>query len=124
VGDGGSRHRECESNYETCAYLNPVALLCLAAVGLQAQQSDAGQAVLTVRSTLVQAPALVKTKGGQVLLKLTADDYFLTYNGEPQVLTLDQGTDAEPLALVIAVETGGAGANHLLDYRQLYALRR
>src|SRR5580700_104497 len=47
-------------------------LLCIGAVGVRAQQSDSGQTVLTVRSTLVQAPALVKTKGGQVMLKLTA----------------------------------------------------
>src|ERR1017187_2306515 len=31
-------------------------LLCLAAVGVRAQQSDTGQTVLTVRSTLVQVP--------------------------------------------------------------------
>src|ERR1700721_2131090 len=97
-------------------------LLCVAAASLPAQQSDSGQAVLTVRSTLVQAPALVKTKGGQVMLKLTADDFFLTDNGVPQALTLDQGTDLEPLALAIVVETGGAGANHLVDYQQLDAI--
>ena len=97
-------------------------LLCLAAAGLRAQQSDPGQAVLTVRSTLVQVPALVKTKGGQVMLKLTADDFFLTDDGLPQALTLDQGTDLEPLALAIVVETGGAGANHLVDYQQLDAI--
>jgi VWFA-related protein len=71
---------------------------------------------------LVQVPALVKTKGGQVMLKLTADDFFLTDDGVPQALTLDQGTDLEPLALAIVVETGGAGANHLVDYQQLDAI--
>jgi VWFA-related protein len=97
-------------------------LLCVGAAGLRAQQSDPGQTVLTVRSTLVQAPALVKTKGGQVMLKLTADDFFLTDNGVPQALTLDLGTDLEPLALAIVVETGGAGAHHLFDYQHLYAI--
>src|ERR1017187_10244152 len=53
-------------------------LLCLAAVGARAQQSDTGQPVLTVRSTLVQVPALVKTKGRQVVFRLTADDFLLT----------------------------------------------
>src|SRR5580698_3502684 len=95
-------------------------LLCLAAAGLSAQQGDPGQTVLTVRSTLVQAPALVKAKGGQVMLKLTVDDFVLTDNGVPQALTLDQGTDLEPLALAIVVETGGAGAHHLFDYQHLY----
>ena len=40
-------------------------LLCLAAVGARAQQSDKGQPTLTVRSTLVEVPVLVKTKGGR-----------------------------------------------------------
>jgi VWFA-related protein len=97
-------------------------LLCLAPAGLCAQQSDPGQAVLTVRTTLVRVPALVKTKGGQVMLKLTANDFVLTDDGVPQALTLDQGTDLEPLALAIVVETGGGGANHLVDYQQLDAI--
>ena len=37
----------------------------------------------------------------------------------PQKLSLEQDTDREPLALVVAVETGGAGARHLDDYRNL-----
>jgi VWFA-related protein len=89
---------------------------------VQAQQSDPGQPVLTVRSTLVQVPALVKTKAGRVVLGFTADDFFLTDNGVPQALKLDEGTDLEPLALAIVVETGGAGARHLFDYQQLDAI--
>lgn len=94
-------------------------LLCLGAAGLFAQQSDQGQTTLTVRSTLVEVPTLLKTKGGEVVFGLTADDFVLTDNGVPQRLTLDQDTDSQPLALAIVVETGGAGARHLADYRQL-----
>jgi VWFA-related protein len=94
-------------------------LLCLTAVGLSAQQSDEGQPTLTVRSTLVEVPILLKTKGGEVVFGLTSDDFLLTDNGVPQHLTLDQETDSQPLALAIVVETGGAGARHLIDYRQL-----
>jgi VWFA-related protein len=96
-------------------------LLCLAAVDLRAQQNDTGQPTLTVRSTLVQVPVLVKTKAGQVILGLTAADFLLTDDGVPQSLTLDPDTDSQPLALAIVVETGGAGARHLTDYRQLDA---
>jgi VWFA-related protein len=92
-------------------------LLCLATSGGRAQQVDTGQPTLTVRSTLVQVPVLVKTKGGQVVFNLVADDFLLTDNGAPQQLTLDQDTDSQPLALAIVVETGGAGARHLIDYR-------
>jgi VWFA-related protein len=89
---------------------------------MRAQQGDAGQTLITVRSTVVQVPALVKSRSGQVMLKLTADNFFLTDNGVPQTLSLDLGSDLEPLALAIAVETGGAGAKHLGEYQQLDAI--
>jgi VWFA-related protein len=94
-------------------------LLFLATVGASAQKGDEGQPTLTVRSTLVEAPILLKTKGGEVVFGLSADDFLVTDNGVPQHLTLDQDTDSQPLALAIVVETGGAGARHLTDYRQL-----
>ena len=94
-------------------------LLCLAAVGTRAQQTNTGPPTLTVSSNLVEVPALVKTKGGQVVFALTANDFLLTDDGVPQHLTLVQDTDSQPLALAIVVETGGAGARHLADYRQL-----
>jgi VWFA-related protein len=96
-------------------------LLCLATVGVFAQQSDTGQATLSVRSTLVEVPALVKTRAGEVVFELTADDFSLTDDGIPQHLALDPDTDWQPLALAICVETGGAGAAHLTDYRDLDA---
>jgi VWFA-related protein len=99
-----------------------VFLLCLAAAGIQAQQSDASQPTLTVRSTLVQAPVLVKTKGGKAILGFTAEDFLLTDDGVPQDLMLDRDTDSQPLALAIVVETGSAGAGHLDDYGQLDAV--
>jgi len=74
---------------------------------------------LTVRSTLVMVPVLVTTKAGKVVFELTADDFLVTDNGVPQQVTLDPETDLQPLALAIVVETGGAGARHLDDYRQL-----
>jgi VWFA-related protein len=89
--------------------------------GAQEQQSPPGQPVITVRSTLVQVPALVKTKKGEVCLKLTADDFYLADNGISQILTLEQSADSEPLALAIVVQTGGAGAGHLVDYEGLGA---
>jgi VWFA-related protein len=95
-------------------------LLCLVAVDGSAQESP-GPATLTVRSTLVEVPAMVKTKAGEVVFELTADDFTLTDDGIPQHLTLDPDTDSQPLALVICVETGGAGAAHLGDYQDLDA---
>ena len=113
-----------------CAFA--VLVGCVVASGL-AQQSGAGQAApsspsaanpttLTVRSTLVEVPVLVKTKGGQVVFELTADDFRLTDDGVAQQIRIEQDTDAQPLALAIVVETGGAGARHLVDYEQLDAI--
>jgi VWFA-related protein len=98
-----------------CVFL---VLLSFTAVG-GAQQSGKDQPTLTVNSTLVEVPILAKTKGGEVVFQLTGDDFLLTDNGVPQHLTLDPDTDSQPLALAIVVETGGAGARHLDDYRQL-----
>jgi VWFA-related protein len=97
-------------------------LACLTAIGLRAQPGDTGQPTVSVRTTLVQVPVLVKTKAGDVVFRLTADDFLLTDDGIPQKLTLDEDTDSQPLALAIVVETGGAGATHLDDYRQLDAI--
>lgn len=96
-------------------------LLCFASASTSAQD-DTAQATLTVRSNLVQVPALVTTKAGRVVFELTADDFALTDNGVPQHLTLDQDTDSQPLALAIVVETGGGGAHHLEDYKQLESI--
>jgi VWFA-related protein len=83
------------------------------------KQSDAPQAALTVRATLVMVPTLVTTKSGKVIFELTANDFVVTDNGVPQKVTIDPDTDSQPLALVIVVETGGAGARHLGDYQHL-----
>jgi VWFA-related protein len=71
---------------------------------------------------LVLVPALVKTKAGETVFSLTADDFILTDNGVPQPLRLEPDTDSQPLALAVIVETGGQGALHLGDYRDLGAV--
>jgi VWFA-related protein len=72
-------------------------------------------------STVVLVPALVKTKSGETVFSLTANDFLLTDNGVPQTLHLETDTDSQPLALVVIVETGGQGARHLPDYGNLGA---
>jgi VWFA-related protein len=65
---------------------------------------------LSARSTLVLVPTLVRTKNGQLVHTLNASDFVLTDDGVPQKLTLEEDTGGEPLALVVAIEIGGAGA--------------
>ncbi len=74
---------------------------------------------ISVRSNLVLVPALVKTKSGELVFALTADDFILADNGVPQTLQLVPDTDGQPVALAIIVQTGGGGAAHLGDYRDL-----
>ena len=93
-------------------------LLCLAAMCI-AQESGTDQPRLTVHSTLVIVPVFVNPKEGHLVFGLEAADFLLTDNGVPQLLTLEEDTDSQPLALAIVVETGGAGAIRLSDYQEL-----
>lgn len=96
-------------------------VLCLTPLFTWGEQSgtDLDQSTLTVRSTLVQVPVLVKTKTGRVVYELTAANFLITDNGVPQDPILDADTGSQPLALAIVVESGGAGVQHLGDYGQL-----
>ncbi|WP_216843122.1 hypothetical protein [Granulicella sp. S190] len=89
-----------------CVAISGKALLSLA----QAVAPQGPEAALSTYSTLVQVPALVRSKDGRLVFTLTADDFKLTDDGVPQKLNLEQDTGGEPLALVVVIETGGAGA--------------
>jgi VWFA-related protein len=94
-------------------------LLSLTAICVAQQQPPDPQVKLTVRSNLVMVPVFVTGGDGNVVFGLNAEDFALTDNGAPQSITVEDDTDAQPLALAIVVETGGAGARHLDDYRAL-----
>jgi VWFA-related protein len=68
---------------------------------------------------LVLVPALVRTKSGELVFTLTAKDFTITDDGIEEKVALEENTDGEPLALVIAVETGGSGARQLDKYIHL-----
>jgi VWFA-related protein len=73
----------------------------------------------STRSSLVVIPALVRSKSGSLVYTLTADDFLLTDDGVPQKLTLEQDTGGEPLALVVVIEIGGAGAREYNKYSSI-----
>lgn len=75
--------------------------------------------VLSTRSTLVLVPALVRTKSGSLVFTLKADDFALTDDGVPQKLNLEEDSGGEPLALVVVIEIGGAGAREFNKYPSL-----
>jgi VWFA-related protein len=76
-------------------------------------------ATISVRSSLVVVPALVKTKSGQLVFTLKADDFIVKDDGVPQKLQLEEDTDSQPLALVVVVEVGGDGIHYLDQYSDL-----
>jgi len=99
-----------------------ITALALTLITASAHAQQPSTPSITVSTTLVEVPAMVKTKDGQPVFTLTASDFTLADNGTPQLLSLVPDTDSEPLALAIVVETGGAGANHLADYYDLGAI--
>jgi VWFA-related protein len=97
-----------------------IAFACVPAALAQAPGSPAPQdTILSTRSTLIVVPALVRNKAGELVFTLAAKDFMLTDDGIEQKLTLEEETGAEPLALVVVVETGGAGARQLDKYHTL-----
>jgi VWFA-related protein len=76
----------------------------------------------SARSNLVLVPVLVKSKAAKIVFSLTADDFILTDNGIPQAVRIEEGALGQPLALAVIVQTGGQGASHLRDYRDLGAV--
>lgn len=91
------------------------------AQGPPATPAAPATATLSTQSTLVLVPALVrdKSKGGQLVFTLNVDDFALTDDGIPQKLHLEQDTGGDPLALVVDIEGGGAGASELSKYAEL-----
>ena len=84
-----------------------------------AAQETPKTSLLSTRSTLVLAPALVRNKSGELVYTLAANDFLLTDDGVPQKLTLEQDTGGEPLALVVVIEIGGAGAREFSKFTSI-----
>lgn len=80
---------------------------------------DGPVTTLTSRTTLVLVPALVTIKTGEPVFTLQAKDFIVTDDGVEQKVTLEEDTGGEPLALVVAIETGSSAAERLDRYREL-----
>ena len=105
----------------------PLAILLLSVPVALAQapappQPSGDTPTLTSNTTIVLVPALVTTANGEPVYTLKAQDFTATDDGIPQKLTLEEDSDSEPLALVVAIQTGGAAAHHLDRYQNLAPL--
>jgi hypothetical protein len=65
---------------------------------------------IEIKSNLVVVPALVRSAEGNVVYSLTANDFLVLDNGVEQKIRLENDLDPQPLALVVAIQTGGNGA--------------
>jgi VWFA-related protein len=88
----------------------------------QAPPSPGPPPSLRTQTNVVLVPALVRNGKGDLIFTLNAGDFRVTDDGIEQKLTLDEDTGSEPLALVIAVESGGSGRARLNSYRHLGAV--
>ena len=64
---------------------------------------------LTVTTTEVLVPTLVKSKAGDIVYGLKPDDFIVEDDGVQQKIRVQEEMDTAPVALVVAVEMGGAG---------------
>ena len=86
-------------------------LVALSGCVAQGQGQDSSQPfVLSTQTSVVTVPALVRTRAGELVFGLKPEDFILTDNGVAQKITIEPETGGEPLALVVVVEIGGAGA--------------
>jgi VWFA-related protein len=97
---------------------------CSVAVGQalgQTPQTSPNQNTPTLRtqSNVVLVPALIRNGKGELIYSLNASDFRVMDDGIEQHLTLDEDTGSDPLALVVAVESGGGGRGKLGSYRNL-----
>lgn len=76
----------------------------------QTQTAPPQSSVFTSQTTVVLVPALVRSRDGALVYTLKSGDFQLTDDGVPQALTLEADSGSEPLALVVLLEIGGAGA--------------
>jgi VWFA-related protein len=74
---------------------------------------------LRVTTTEVLVPTLVEEKGGGILYGLKPSDFILEDNGVPQKIKVQPEMDTAPVALVVAVERGGAS---VLEFGKLARL--
>jgi VWFA-related protein len=123
------------SVFPCLADLFVVLFLCTAAASAQTTQApkslppieppkampQAGDSAPTIRvtTTEVLVPTLVEKKDGGILYGLKPDDFILEDNGVPQRIRVQEELDTAPVALVVAVEEGGAS---VLEFDKLAKL--
>ena len=68
-----------------------------------------GQDTLRTQTNVVLVPALVKDGAGNVVYGLQAKDFIIEDDGAGQTVRMDETAVAEPVSLVVAIQTGRTG---------------
>ncbi len=84
---------------------------------MPAPQSDG--TTLQVTTTEVLVPTLVEKHDGEIIYGLKPKDFIVEDNGVPQKIRVQEEMDTAPVALVVAVEEGGAS---VLEFDKLAKL--
>jgi VWFA-related protein len=96
-----------------------LALYSAAALAQTPIVPDEPATAFTSQTAMVLVPALVRTHSGALVYTLQAGDFVVADDGVPQKVFLEQDTGKEPLALVVVVEVGGAGARQFQNYSSI-----
>lgn len=84
---------------------------------MPAPQSDG--TTLQITTTEVLVPTLVEKHDGEIIYGLKPKDFIVEDNGVPQKIRVQEEMDTAPVALVVAVEEGGAS---VLEFDKLAKL--
>ncbi len=78
----------------------------LALLGPLALPASAQQTTFRTQTNVVLVPALVKDGRGEILYGLQAKDFIIDDDGVSQTVRMDEAAEAQPVSLVIAIQTG------------------
>src|ERR1700692_4623507 len=74
------------------------------------------------QSNVVLVPTLVRDSDGKVVYGLQAKDFVIEDDGVEQAPYLDEGAEAEPVSIIIAVQCGRRGWREFARMRGLPSL--
>jgi VWFA-related protein len=87
-----------------------------------ANSAAAQEATIRSQSNVVLIPALVKDARGHAVYGLRGQDFVVEDDGVAQAAHLDEEAEAEPISLVIAIQTGGSASREFPRIRGLSAM--
>lgn len=101
-----------------CMRKSSLGLLCVFVLTAAAATAQDDQ-TFTARGNLVRVPTLVRDATGALVSGLHATDFIIEDDGTSQSAHLDETAEAEPVSLMIAVQSGRKAAN---EYKRMTGL--